>query len=116
MRQTVNVRGLHVRMATGTEFVEAQIIDQNHDQVGAHCHGSSVTVALDKRRQVECNDSSLLACLRRAQHPQMDLPEAVEGNTALGGARPRLPESTPKPAPYHPQSGGAGGTCPQPLR
>src|SRR3989442_13648057 len=87
MRQTVNVRGLHVRMATGAEFVEAQIIDQNHDQVGAHCHGSSLTVALDKRRQVECNDSSLLACLRRAQHPEVERLQAIEHNAGRGTAQ-----------------------------
>src|SRR5262245_18742179 len=38
-------------MATGTEFVKAQVIDQDHDQVGTQCHGSSITVALDKWRQ-----------------------------------------------------------------
>src|SRR2546429_10001420 len=32
-------------MATGAEFVEAQIIDQDHDQVGTQSHGSSLTLS-----------------------------------------------------------------------
>src|SRR2546428_11732103 len=54
---------------------------------GAHCHGSSLTVALDKRRQVECNDSSLLACLRRAQHPEVERLQAIEHNAGRGTAQ-----------------------------
>src|SRR5262249_31235808 len=70
MRQAVNVRGLHVWMTTGTEFVEAQVVDQDHDQVGTQRHGSPLTVALDTWRQVERNDGSLSACLRSARRPK----------------------------------------------
>ena len=42
MCQAVNMRGLHVRMAAGAEFVEAQVIDQDHDQVGTQCHDASI--------------------------------------------------------------------------
>jgi hypothetical protein len=33
-RDTVDVRRLHVRMAAGAEFVEAQVVDQDDQKIG----------------------------------------------------------------------------------
>ena len=35
-RQAVDVRRLHVRVAAGAEFVVAQVVDQDDDEVGLH--------------------------------------------------------------------------------
>src|SRR6185503_3383158 len=36
VRQAVDVRRLHVRMSRRAGFIEAQVVDQDHDQVGLH--------------------------------------------------------------------------------
>ena len=38
LRDAVDVRGLHVRMPGYAGLVEAQVIDQDHDEIGFLCH------------------------------------------------------------------------------
>jgi hypothetical protein len=47
----VGVRGLHVRVAADAELVVAQIIDQDHEEVGL-LHGASGVLA----GSVDCQD------------------------------------------------------------